>query len=180
MTPLRRGAATSILLTTASAHNPASLTPEAYAVGEEGPASRGRVPLADECFRDPEPSDRTSPMATFRSSRTSSTAATVGDQCSVAEAVAGREAAERWKRPRRPRQPDARDSREASIGAYRLRRSCPWRSDRRTALTGAVSSPSRAARKGPPPLPAAGRPARIRQDAVGPLFFTGINAGVWG
>jgi len=38
------------------------------AAREERPESRGRAPLADECFRDLEPSDRTSPLATKRSS----------------------------------------------------------------------------------------------------------------
>ena len=51
----RRGAATSILLMTASAHNPASLAQRCIAAGEERPESRGRAPLADECFRDLEP-----------------------------------------------------------------------------------------------------------------------------
>jgi hypothetical protein len=63
---IRRGAATSILLTTASDTILLRSRQRCIAADDERPESRGRAPLADECFRDLGPSDRTSPMATIQ------------------------------------------------------------------------------------------------------------------
>jgi hypothetical protein len=76
----RRGAATSILLTTASDTILLRSGQRCIAAGDERPESRGRAPLADECFRDPKRSDRTSPLATERSSRFDPTCAAAGDR----------------------------------------------------------------------------------------------------